>query len=140
MVDSHRFFQINMVGRKYEFEIMLEESLLDSFADLSGDSNPIHLSDEYAKKMGHPGRVAHGVLLAGFVSRLVGMHLPGGDVLILSLKMDFHSPSHPGDFLKISGEIISEQPSTRTLELAFKIENPRGLACKGKALLRQNRK
>jgi len=121
--------------RKAEFRVLMTQEMIHAFADLSGDKNPLHVSPEHAAQFGFPDRVAHGMLLGGLVSQLVGEHLPGGDVLLLSVKMDFHQPTHAGDELMVRGEIVSDSPSTRTMEIQFQIHHSRGVACKGTALV-----
>ncbi len=119
-----------------EFQMTMTQEMIRSFADLSGDKNPLHTSPKHAAKFGYPENVAHGMLLGGLVSRLVGEYLPGGDVLLLSVKMDFHLPTHSGDLLTVHGLIASDSPATRTMEIKFQIRHQRGIACKGTALVK----
>src|SRR3989338_2794816 len=118
-----------------EFQVLMSEEMIQSFADLSGDKNPLHTSSKHAAKFGYPGNVAHGMLLGSLVSRLVGEYLPGGDVLLLSVKIDFHLPTHSGDLLRVQGSAINHSPATRTMEIKFQIRHSRGMACKGTALV-----
>jgi acyl dehydratase len=120
-----------------EFEVEITDKLIDAFAELSGDRNKLHMSLEYARNLKFQNRIAHGVLLSSFVSRLVGEHLPGGDVLLLSLKMDFHKPVHPGDFLKVKGIIQNESPATRTLDIRFDISRNNVSVSKGSVLVQR---
>ena len=140
MSDLKSLSQAGWMGKSAEFQVSLEPALIEKFAELSGDRNPIHLSNDHALSLGFASRVAHGMLLAGLVSRLVGEYLPGGDVLLLSIKVDFHQPSHAGDLLNVSGCVVNESSATRTLEIQFQIQHGRGIACKGKVLVQLQNK
>ena len=65
------------VGLKHSFEVIINEELEEDFATISGDFNPLHIDEQYAKKTKFGKRVCHGMVLASFFSRLVGMYLPG---------------------------------------------------------------
>ena len=58
-------------------KVTVTEEMIDRFADLSGDLNPLHMHAEAAQRHGFPNRVAHGVLTLSFLSRLIGMEMPG---------------------------------------------------------------
>ena len=59
------------IGQKKSFEVVVTESMVDDFAKLSGDNNPLHMDENYAKSNNFENRVCHGMLLASFFSRLL---------------------------------------------------------------------
>ncbi|MDP2697274.1 MaoC family dehydratase [Thalassospira sp.] len=67
------------------------------FAGLSGDTNPVHLNDEFAKTTMFEGRIAHGMLSAGFISTVLGTRLPGPGTIYLSQNLQFKAPVRIGD-------------------------------------------
>jgi 3-hydroxybutyryl-CoA dehydratase len=67
------------------------------FAGLSGDTNPVHLDEEFAKPTLFKGRIAHGMLTAGFVSAVFGTKLPGPGCIYLSQTLKFKAPVRIGD-------------------------------------------
>lgn len=75
-----------------EFEVSIDETDVRSFADLVGDHNPLHVDPTRAAETDLGGVVAHGALLAGLVSRVVGMHIPGERALLLGLRLQFPKP------------------------------------------------
>lgn len=75
-----------------EFEVDVGEADVMTFAKLTGDLNPLHVDPQRAAQTDLGGVVAHGALLAGFVSRVVGMHIPGERALLLSLRLQFPKP------------------------------------------------
>jgi 3-hydroxybutyryl-CoA dehydratase len=127
----------SQVGRTQKFEILLTEALIDAFGGVSGDRNPVHMSTEHAKRLGHSKRVVHGMLLGSLVSRLVGEHLPGGDVLLLSIKIDFHQTVYAGDTIEVSGTIERESPATGTLDIKFSMKTSQKVVVRGTALVQR---
>ncbi|MES2203235.1 MAG: MaoC family dehydratase [Patescibacteria group bacterium] len=103
-----------VVGQTAEFEVEVTEELVSRFVELSGDTNPLHTSEAYAAATPFGGRVAHGMLLAGFFSQLVGMHLPGRYALYLSQTLAFRAPCKLGTTVKIRGEVKSLSDATKT--------------------------
>ncbi len=70
------------------------------FAGVSTDINPAHLDEEYAKTTMFGGRIAHGMLSAGFISAVLGNHLPGPGTIYLSQTLKFKAPVRPGDTVR----------------------------------------
>lgn len=70
------------------------------FAGISTDVNPAHLDEEYAKGTMFGGRIAHGMLAAGFISAVLANHLPGPGTIYLSQTLKFKAPVRPGDTVR----------------------------------------
>jgi 3-hydroxybutyryl-CoA dehydratase len=70
------------------------------FAGISTDVNPVHLDEEYAKGTIFGGRIAHGMLSAGFISAVLANHLPGPGTIYLSQTLKFKAPVRPGDTVR----------------------------------------
>lgn len=70
------------------------------FAGVSGDTNPVHLDEEYAKTTMFKGRIAHGMLSAGYISTVFGTKLPGPGCIYLSQSLKFKAPVRIGDTVK----------------------------------------
>ena len=67
------------------------------FAGVSGDLNPAHTDEVAASKTMFKGRIAHGMLSAGFISAAIGMHLPGPGTIYVGQTLNFTAPVHIGD-------------------------------------------
>jgi 3-hydroxybutyryl-CoA dehydratase len=67
------------------------------FAGISGDTNPLHLSEEFAKNSMFEGRISHGMLSASFISALIGTRLPGPGAIYMSQSLKFLAPVRVGD-------------------------------------------
>jgi len=81
--------------------IEITEELVYNFAKLSGDNNPIHLDEDYAKKTIFGKRIAHGMLLSSFFSTLIAEKLPGPGSIYLSQNLSFKKPCFIGDTIKV---------------------------------------
>jgi 3-hydroxybutyryl-CoA dehydratase len=93
------------VGMIESYEQTITDSDIKSFAGLSGDNNPVHMSDDYAEKSRFKKRIAHGLLSASFFSALFGTKLPGYGCVYVSQSLNFRRPVYIGDTVKASIEI-----------------------------------
>ena len=111
------------IGLTKEFQITITESMVNNFVNVSGDFSPIHIDEEYAKTTSFGKRVAHGMLLASFLSRVDGMYLPGKHALYFSQNLEFRNPCFINDKIKISSIVIDKSESTKILKIESKITN-----------------
>lgn len=96
-----------IVTETCSFEASIGEGEVRRFADLSGDFNPLHLDADYARRTEFERPIAHGALLIGQVSRVLGMHIPGTRSLILSMKVRFPKPLYYPATVLVSGNLHS---------------------------------
>lgn len=115
-------FQDLDVGHKESFTETISESNMMAFRELTGDLNPLHNNESFAKEKGFDGRVVYGLLNASYFSTLVGMYLPGEKCLIQEVKYKFMKPAYIGDELVISGEVTEKDERTNQLFLKVRIE------------------
>ena len=131
-------FESMVVGYETETrEFAFSEEDIEDFIKLSGDANPLHVSDEFAKAHGFNGRLVHGSLLASKFSYLVGMVMPGIGGLYLSQELSFHKPVYIGEQFKVKGTVIRKSEATRIVEIKTEIFNSNGdMAVNGRALVK----
>ncbi len=124
MIDSlDNSFEDIHVGMKKKFKVTVTEKMMDEFAVLSGDYNPLHMDSEYTKTTNFKKRICHGMLLASFFSRLVGMYIPGKKSLYLTQSLKFVQPCFADDEVTIIGEVISKSDSSRIITVKTEINN-----------------
>jgi 3-hydroxybutyryl-CoA dehydratase len=111
-------------GQTYRFQTMLSEAALDSFAMLTGDMNYIHLKNDFARKRGFDNRLIRGAFLVGLMWRLVGMHLPGRDCLLLELRVKFRAPAYAGDRLLVEGAAVQRSGSGKAIVVKIDVSVP----------------
>jgi len=119
-------FENLFVGQKANFFKKIDSTLVNDFAKISGDFNPLHMSDEYASTTNFEKRVCHGMLLASFFSQLVGMYLPGKNSLYFSQTLNFRNPCFVDDNITIGGEIIEKKQNMKLIIIKTTIHNQTG--------------
>jgi 3-hydroxybutyryl-CoA dehydratase len=125
-VVAYHPFEDARLGAVFSLRHELTAAEVDAFAALSGDISPLHLDDEFARENGFAGRVVHGVLLAGLLSQLVGVHFPGRSCLLQRMDLGFVAPAYVGDLVEASIEVRFVSTATRSVELAGVIRNAQG--------------
>jgi acyl dehydratase len=104
-------------GRSASFRAVIDEAMVQAFADLSGDRNPLHLDEEHAGRTAFGRRIAHGMIAGALFSRLVGMHLPGERALYRSQRLRFLVPIPLGAEVEVRGEVVDLDRSLSLLKL-----------------------
>lgn len=100
------------VGQKASFTKTVTEADVYNYAGVSGDFNPAHMNEEYAKNTAFKTRIAHGMLSAGFISAVLGTKLPGPGTIYLNQDLRFTKPVHFGDTITATitvEELIKEK-------------------------------
>jgi len=100
------------VGQTCTYEQVIDDQLVRGFAKLSGDCNPIHLDDEVAKKSKFGQRIAHGAILFGIVSKVLGMDMPGVGTVYLGQTCSFKLPVFIGDKVTLVATIVELLPKS----------------------------
>jgi len=95
------------VGQAAELSRTVAAADLDAFAAISGDDNPLHLDEEYAATTPFKGRIAHGMLAAGYISAVIGTRLPGPGAIYVSQTLRFRRPVRIGDKVTARVEITA---------------------------------
>ena len=119
-------FEELFVGQKANFFKKIDSTLVNDFAKISGDFNPLHMNDEYASTTNFGKRVCHGMLLASFFSQLIGMYLPGKNSLYFSQTLNFRNPCFIDDNITIEGEIIEKKSNIKLIIIKTTIHNQDG--------------
>lgn len=127
-MNEYRFSEIT-VGMKEAFTRKMTSEMEERFRELSGDENPLHRDDEFARGMdrGFPGHVTFGMLTASLYSALAGMYLPGKYSLIHSFEeLSFLKPVFAGDLLTVMGEVYEKEEAFRLIRIKALIRNQDG--------------
>ena len=111
------------VGQKTEFTVKITEEMVNKFAALVGDFNPLHMDENYAKDTKFGNRIAHGMLTASFFSTLLGMYCPGEKNLYLSQSLNFKAPLKIGEAIKVEGEVLQKVDSTKVISVKTTVYN-----------------
>jgi 3-hydroxybutyryl-CoA dehydratase len=124
------------IGDKAGFSKTISESDVYTFAGVTGDLNPVHINEEYAKTSLFKTRVAHGFLCASLISTVFGTELPGPGTIYLSQQMDFKAPVKIGDTVTATVEILEKRDDKKILTCRTTVTNQDGVVViDGKAVV-----
>jgi 3-hydroxybutyryl-CoA dehydratase len=94
------------IGDKATFQKTISETDVYLFAGITGDLNPAHINEVEASQTMFKGRIAHGMLVSGLISTVLGMYLPGPGTIYLGQELKFLAPVKIGDTIKAEAEVI----------------------------------
>lgn len=104
------FFEDLVVGQKASFGKTITEADIVLFAAVTGDTNPMHLNAEYAKTSIFKERIAHGMLAAGLITKVLGTQLPGPGTIYMSQTLKFRAPVRIGETVTATVEVLALHP------------------------------
>jgi len=130
------FFEDLSVGMRDAFDKTVMASDVVGFAEVSGDRNPIHLSEHFAAKTPFKTRIAHGLSTASLISALLGPRLPGPGAIYLSQSLHFRAPVKIGDTVTVSVEVVELIPEKNRARLACECRVGDTVVLDGEALVK----
>ena len=125
-----------VLGETSEFTKTITEADIILFAVVTGDLNPAHINEEYAKNTFFKTRIAHGILQAGFISAAIGMKLPGPGTIYMKQELNFRAPVHIGDTITARVEVSQIDAEKNRVVLKTTCSNQEGeIVLDGEALV-----
>lgn len=117
-----------VVGSTASVSRLITEEIVREFAELSGDTQPLHLDDDYASKTRFGQRIAHGALLVGMVSAVLGVKMAGQEatIIFLGLSVNFIAPVHIGDEVTARCEVTNVREDKPIVKLLITCTNQTG--------------
>ena len=115
----------------------VSQAQIDAYAGASGDHNPIHVDPEFARSVGLPGTIAHGMLDMAILGEAVGRWAGAYD-RVAELACRFSTPLLPGDTVTCTGRVVSVDPAAGTATLQLEATSSRGdrVLTNGRAVVR----
>ncbi len=112
------------VGDSYTEKFTVTDEKVKAFAEITGDVNPIHLDDEYAATTVFKKRIAHGILVSGFISNILANKLPGPGTIYLKQELNFVGPVFIDDEVEVTVTVKEkkEDKPIYTIETICKAE------------------
>ena len=112
------------VGMTHETHHVITEKDIELFAEVSGDRNPLHMDEEFAKKTAFGQRIAHGALTASYISGILGNDLPGPGSIFVGLSMRFRRPVYIGSKVIVRVEVTEmiERGNRVTLKVSCNVD------------------
>src|ERR1700757_4112850 len=112
------FFEDLSLGMTETLEKTVSSSDVVGFAQLTGDRNPIHLSEHFAARTSFGRRIAHGLYTASLISAVLGTRLPGPGAVYVSQTLNFRAPVRIGDTVEVSVTVAELDPQRQRARLA----------------------
>jgi len=111
------------VGMRAVSRNVVERADIAAFADLSGDHNPVHLDEDFARATQFKGCIAHGMLSATYISGLLGTELPGPGAIYVGQTLSFRAPVRPGDEVETEVKVkgLAREKRKVTLETICRV-------------------
>ncbi|UOG60342.1 MaoC family dehydratase [Leptospira noguchii] len=114
------------IGEKASFTKTITETDIYLFAGISGDFNPLHVNEEYAKTTIFGTRIAHGGLAASLLAPVLGMKLPGLGTVALETVTKFRKPVYPGDTVTCAVEVKNKIEKMKMIQMKILWTNQKG--------------
>ena len=129
------------VGQSARFSKTITEADIYLYAGISGDFNPAHVDEEFAKKTFFKTRIAHGMLTASFISTIIGTLLPGPGSIYMRQEVNFLAPVKIGDTVTAVAEVAEILSEKKRVRLKTTCVNQEGTTVlDGEALVSPPRK
>lgn len=109
------------VGEEASYSKTLTAEDVELFSRLSGDTNPVHLDENYARQTRFGGRIVHGMLVASLISTVLGTILPGAGSIYLSQQLSFRAPARIGERLTAKVRVIDWDGAKGRIVLATEV-------------------
>jgi 3-hydroxybutyryl-CoA dehydratase len=129
-------FEDLSVGMAETLSKTISSSDVVGFARLTGDRNPIHLSEHFAAKTSFGGRIAHGLYTAGLISALLGTRLPGPGAVYVSQTLNFRAPVRIGDQVHVTVTVAELMPQRQRPRLTCICKVADEIVLDGEALVK----
>ena len=113
-------------GESSLFERTVTAEVVDAFALVSTDDNPLHLDDEYAATTRFGKRIAHGMIAASYISAMMGTQFPGHGAIYMSQSLKFTRPVFVDDVLEVVATVIEYDAERTIVTLATVVTNQHG--------------
>jgi len=98
------------IGDKASRSLTISDETIRAFAEVTGDTNPVHLDDDYAAGTRFGRRIAHGMIAAGLISATLANDLPGPGTVYLNQTLKFRLPVYPEDTVTATVEVLTVRP------------------------------
>jgi 3-hydroxybutyryl-CoA dehydratase len=115
------------IGEEATFTKIISDEDITTFSKISGDENPVHVNDAYAKGTMFGGRIAHGILVTGLISAVLGTMLPGPGAIYMSQQLRFLAPVRPGDEVTARAKVTEWDSEKGRITLLTEVTNQHGV-------------
>jgi len=120
-------FEEMTMGKTYQEKFVVSDNGVRTFAKITGDTNPLHLDEEFAKTTMFKQRIAHGMYVASFISKVLGRNFPGDGTIYMAQQIKFKRPVFINEEVTVEVEVISRREDKKILTLRTDVINGKGV-------------
>ena len=111
------------IGDVFEKELIVSDDKVRTFAKISGDDNPLHVNDDFASKTRFGKRIAHGILITSFISKVIGRDFPGDGTIYVSQEVKFKRPVFINDKVTVRIKVLEKNDAKKRMILSTDVYN-----------------
>ena len=134
------YFEDLSLGMTEAYPKTVKSSDVVGFAEITGDRNPIHLSEHFAAKTPFKGRIAHGLYTASLISAVIGTRLPGPGAIYISQTLRFLAPVKIGDTVDAIVEVVELNGARQRARLSCQCKVGSDVVLEGEAVVKVPRR
>lgn len=128
-----RFSELQ-VGQEHEASFTVSDDMVKTFAEITGDKNPVHLDEDYARNTRFKKRICHGMLVASLISKVLGMDFPGPGTILVKQQLVYRAPVFVGETVKVHVKVIEKKEEKHRAVLSTNVLKADGtVAIEGQA-------
>jgi 3-hydroxybutyryl-CoA dehydratase len=105
------------IDQEYSASFTISDEMVKTFAEITGDKNPVHLDEEYAKNTRFKKRICHGMLVASLISKVLGMDFPGPGTILVRQQLSYRAPVFVGETVKVHVKVVDKKEEKQRLIL-----------------------
>lgn len=124
------------IGKAFTFQRTISQEDVLAFSALTGDTNPLHIDEEFGRNSMFGKNIIHGMLAGSLFSNLVGMHCPGEKSLYMSQTLQFKLPLFVGETVTVKGTVIAKHDAIRLVTMKTEICRGSDVIVTGEAKVR----
>ncbi|MEW5945251.1 MAG: MaoC family dehydratase [bacterium] len=125
-MEPGRTYEELSIGDRASAAKTISESDVYGFAGITGDFNPVHVNEEFARRTPFGTRIAHGGLSAGLAAPVLGMKLPGLGTVVTRMNVWFRAPVRFGDTITCAAEVVEKNDEKKRVKMKLTWTNQRG--------------
>jgi len=122
------------IDQEYSASFTISDEMVRTFAEITGDKNPVHLDEEYAKNTRFKKRICHGMLVASLISKVLGMDFPGPGTILVRQQLSYRAPVFVGETVQVHVKVVDKKEEKQRLILQTNVIKSDGtVAIEGQA-------